>query len=193
MKTKEDARVIKTRQKLFNSFKELLAEKTFEEITINEICIRSDIRRATFYKHFTDKYDFLAGLTRHLRTNFEERFDTHKAIGKSDLSEYYLEYLRAIIDFLDSNEEIVKLIFDSDMTASLVYVIIEENYLRTKEKLDYDISHGLKLIASSDTVAIYLAGGIGNTLIKWLKNGKKTSRADLTNDIIALISAVFVK
>ena len=30
MKRKEDARVVRTRQKLFTSFKELLGEKTFE-------------------------------------------------------------------------------------------------------------------------------------------------------------------
>ena len=193
MLKKEDARVIKTRQKLFASFKQLLGEKTFEEITINEICLRANVRRATFYKHFSDKYDFLAGLTRYLRDNFEKRFDLQKAIEENGLSEYYLEYLRAIIDFLDANEEIVNLIFDSDMTASLVTVIVEENYLRTKEKLISDVKLGLKLIASPDTVAIYLAGGISNTLIKWLKNGKKISRADLTNEIISMISAVFVK
>jgi AcrR family transcriptional regulator len=193
MKRKEDARVVRTRQKLFTSFKELLGEKTFEEITINEICIRADIRRATFYKHFTDKYDFLAGLTRHLRYSFEEKFDTIHAIGERDLSVYYLEYLRAIIDFLDSNEDIVNLIFDSNMTSSLVSVIIDENYERTKEKLECDVKQGLKIIASPDTVAIYLAGGISHTLIKWLKSGKKTSRTELTNEIISIISAVFVK
>ena len=193
MKRKEDARVLRTRHKLFDSFKELLGEKTFEEITINEVCVRADIRRATFYKHFTDKYDFLAGLTRHLRYNFEEKFDTRQAIGETDLSAYYLEYLRAIIDFLDKNEEIVSFIFDSDMAASLVSVIIDENYERTREKLECDVNEGLKIIASPDTVAIYLAGGISHTLIKWLKTGKKTSRSELESEIIAIISAVFVK
>lgn len=193
MKQKEDARVIKTRQKLFTSFRELLSEKTFEDITINEICTRADVRRATFYKHFSDKYDFLAGLTRHLRNSFEEKFNTRQAIGENDLSVYYLEYLRAIIDFLDSNEEIVNLIFDSNMTASLVSVIVDENYVRTKEKLDCDVKRGLKLVASPDTIAIYLAGGISNTLIKWLRTGKKTSRSELTGEIISIISAVFVK
>lgn len=193
MKNKEDARVIRTKMKLFASFKELLSEKTFEEITINEICIRSDIRRATFYKHFSDKYDFLAGLTRHLRYNFEKKFNSEKVLGENNLLDYYLEYFKAIVDFLDKNEEIVNLIFDSNMTSSLVSVIVEENYKRTKEMLDLDTKHGLKLVASTDTVAIYLAGGISNALIKWLKTGKKTDRNTLVNEINAIISAVFVK
>ncbi|MBR5139853.1 MAG: TetR/AcrR family transcriptional regulator [Clostridia bacterium] len=193
MNKKEDARVIRTKAKLFSSFRQLLSEKTFEEITINEICIRSDIRRATFYKHFSDKYDFLAGLVGHLRHNFEERFDTDSAIGDNDLSAYYLEYLKAIISFLDANEEIVKLIFDSNIAPALVEVIIDENYKKTKEKLESDLKRGLKLIASADTVAIYLAGGIAHTLIKWLKAGKQTSPDSLGEEIIAIICSAFVK
>ena len=193
MKRKEDARVLKTNEKLFSSFTELLGEKTFEAITINEICLRADIRRATFYKHFTDKYDFLAGLTRRLRESFEARFHEENKLIDSYRSEYYLEYLRAVVDFLDKNEEIVKLIFDSDLTSSLVSVIVEENYVRTKEKLDEDIKKGLTLVASADTVAIYLAGGISNAIIKWLKTGKPIPREDFANELNALIFTVFVK
>ena len=193
MTHKEDARVIRTKSKLFSSFRELLSEKTFEEITINEICLRSDIRRATFYKHFSDKYDFLAGLTRHLRHSFEEKFNANKVLGENNLIDYYLEYLKAIVDFLLVNEEIVNLIFDSDMAASLVSVIVEENYKRTKEKLDADIERGLKLTASSDTVAIYLAGGISNALIKWLKTGKNIPKDQFVDEMKSLVSAVFVK
>ena len=193
MKRKEDARVLKTKEKLFTSFTELLGEKTFEEITINEICLRADIRRATFYKHFTDKYDFLAGLTRRLRESFEAKFHAENKVIDVYRSEYYLEYLRAVVDFLDKNEEIVKLILDSDLTSSLVSVIVEENYVRTKEKLDEDIKKGLTLVASADTVAIYLAGGISNAIIKWLKTGKTIPREDFVNELNALIFTVFVK
>lgn len=193
MKQKEDARVIRTKNKLFTSFKELLSEKTFEEITINEICLRSDIRRATFYKHFSDKYDFLAGLTRKLRSDFEVKFNGRKDLDGNDFTKYYLEYLKAIVDFLNSNEEIVNLIFDSNMTSSLVSVIVEENYKRTKEKLDADVKRGLRLVASTDTVAIYLAGGISNALMKWLKTGKTIPAGELACDINAIISSVFVK
>ncbi len=193
MKNKIDARVIRTKTRLFNAFKELLGEKTFEEITINEICLRADVRRATFYKHFSDKYDFLAGLTRSLRESFEDNFNTRKKIEDEKITDYYMQYLRAIVDFLDNNEEIVKLIFDSNMTSSLVSVIVEENYMRTKEKLDLDVKRGLKLVASPDTVAIYLAGGISNAIIKWLKTDKLPEREVFINELIFLVSSVFVK
>ena len=56
MAYKEDARVKKTKNKLLESFKKLLSEKSFENITIQEICELADVKRATFYKHFADKY-----------------------------------------------------------------------------------------------------------------------------------------
>lgn len=193
MSKKEDARVSRTRAKLFTSFTELLSQKTFEDITINEVCLRADIRRATFYKHFSDKYDFLAGLTRQLRQNFEERFQKEKTFTHRSPTDYYFEYIKALVEYLDRNNTIVKLIFDSNLTSTLVSVVVEENYIKTKERLDEDTEKGLKLIASTDTVAIYLAGGISNAVIKWLREGKKIERDELVSEINALVSAVFVK
>ena len=193
MNRKEDARVSRTRAKLFSSFTELLSEKTFEDITINEICVRADIRRATFYKHFSDKYDFLAGLTRQLRKNFEERFQKEKIFTNRPPTDFYFEYIKALVDYLDRNDTIVRLIFDSNMTSSLVSVVVEENYIKTKERLDEDFKKGLKLIASTDTVAIYLAGGISNAIIKWLREDKKMPKDELICEINALVSTVFVK
>ena len=193
MKRKEDARVSRTRAKLFSSFTELLSEKTFEDITINEICVRADIRRATFYKHFSDKYDFLAGLTRQLRKNFEERFQKEKIFTNRPPTDFYFEYTKALVEYLDRNDAIVNLIFCSNLTSSLVSVVVEENYIKTKERLDEDIKNGLRLIASPDTVAIYLAGGISNAVIKWLREDKKMPRDELVREINALVSSVFVK
>ena len=50
---KEDLRVKKTKRVLTEAFFKLLNEKPFEEITVNELCDRADVRRATFYKHYT--------------------------------------------------------------------------------------------------------------------------------------------
>ena len=46
---KEDLRVKKTKRALTLAFIELLKVKHFEDITINELCEKAEIRRATFY------------------------------------------------------------------------------------------------------------------------------------------------
>lgn len=55
----EDRRVKKTKKAIYQAFWELMKAKDFEEITINDISERADINRATFYKHYIDKYDLL--------------------------------------------------------------------------------------------------------------------------------------
>ena len=69
----KDLRFIRTNQMLCSSFTELLDRKKFEDITVNEICEKALIRRATFYTHFLDKYDFFAYFVRQNRDNFISR------------------------------------------------------------------------------------------------------------------------
>jgi AcrR family transcriptional regulator len=54
-----DPRTKRTRELLLKSFRELLAEKSFEAITVQDVTDRATVNRATFYSHFEDKYDLL--------------------------------------------------------------------------------------------------------------------------------------
>ncbi len=56
---KMDIRVVRTYNQLSDSLVALLTSKTFEELSVSEICDSADVHRATFYKHFKDKYEFL--------------------------------------------------------------------------------------------------------------------------------------
>lgn len=62
MKTmKNDRRSRRTRQLLGNALVELMLEKRFEDITVQDILDRADVGRSTFYAHYTDKEDLLIG------------------------------------------------------------------------------------------------------------------------------------
>ena len=56
---KDDPRSRRTRRLLQAAFNDLLAQKKFHEITVQDIATRADVNRATFYAHFVDKYDLL--------------------------------------------------------------------------------------------------------------------------------------
>src|ERR1700760_4042253 len=60
---KVDPRIRRTRQMLFQAFQDLLAEKTFDQISVQDIAERSTLNRATFYDHFTDKFALLEAMT----------------------------------------------------------------------------------------------------------------------------------
>jgi AcrR family transcriptional regulator len=55
-----DPRVKRTRKLLQQAFAELLSEREFHNITVNDITERAEVNRATFYLHFDDKYALLS-------------------------------------------------------------------------------------------------------------------------------------
>ncbi|WP_138751294.1 TetR/AcrR family transcriptional regulator [Paenibacillus sinopodophylli] len=54
-----DRRSRKNQTAIMNALIQLIGEKDFEKITINEIADRADVNRGTVYSHYTDKYDLL--------------------------------------------------------------------------------------------------------------------------------------
>jgi AcrR family transcriptional regulator len=94
---KLDPRIRRTRQMLFEAFQDLLSEKTFHLITVQDITERSTLNRATFYDHFTDKFALLEAMT-------GERFGTliaARMAGKEGTCEEALRQLiLAACDFL---------------------------------------------------------------------------------------------
>ena len=56
---KLDPRVKRTRNLFLGAFDSLLAEKGFESISVQDVTDKAEVNRATFYKHYVDKYDLL--------------------------------------------------------------------------------------------------------------------------------------
>lgn len=56
---KLDPRVRRTRNLILHSFSDLLGEKSFDSISVQDVTDKAQINRATFYKHFVDKYALL--------------------------------------------------------------------------------------------------------------------------------------
>ncbi len=56
---KTDRRVLRTRQALRTALMELVQEKNYESISVEEITARANLGRATFYLHYRDKEDLL--------------------------------------------------------------------------------------------------------------------------------------
>ncbi len=97
---KLDPRVKRTRNLIFRAFSELLAEKGFQAVTVRDIAERAEINRATFYAHFTDKYDlFQYTIRRAFREELEKR-----TLSACHYSEENLRALLATVcDFVASS------------------------------------------------------------------------------------------
>ena len=191
MNIREDARVKKTKEKLFSAFRSLLAEKQFEDITIQEVCAKAEVRRATFYKHFDDKNAFLAAMTASIIHRFDAWMSRSKLKGYP--IEYHIEYQRKLVRYLVENQDMVDLVLKSNMMPMMINIIVHENYKMLIGRLTHSIENGEKLIAPVASVATMLAGGIGNVIIRWFVDGKPTTEDELNSELECIVRAMFTK
>ena len=183
---KEDVRITKTKAALTKAFFDMLQDKSIQELTINELCEKANVRRATFYKHFSDKNDFILFLIKDVRA----KFDTE--IWKADLNsnvtkEYYVQYAEALIAYLIDREVAIKKIINSPVRSAFFDVFLHENYEDTKRRLEVSAESGITLISSPDVVASMIVGGIAHCIIKWLDADDSAPAEKLLADISAFL------
>jgi AcrR family transcriptional regulator len=78
-----DRRIQRTRGLLQEALVELILEKGYEAITIQDILDRANVGRSTFYEHFYDKDDLLLSGFEHLRDDFEQYLAGQAISGES--------------------------------------------------------------------------------------------------------------
>jgi AcrR family transcriptional regulator len=57
-----DPRIRRTRQSLQKALRSLLAKKSFDELSVQDIADEATVNRATFYDHYTDKFALLEAI-----------------------------------------------------------------------------------------------------------------------------------
>lgn len=71
--TTHDRRITKTRKAIYTAFLQLLNQKDYESITVQEIIDLADVGRSTFYSHYESKELLLDELCRYLFHHLFER------------------------------------------------------------------------------------------------------------------------
>jgi len=61
---REDRRISRTRQALRQAFMDLVREKGFAAVSIQDVAERANVNRGTFYIHYSDKYELLDTIIR---------------------------------------------------------------------------------------------------------------------------------
>jgi AcrR family transcriptional regulator len=95
--TKIDRRIIRSKLLLRNALRQLMSQKKFRYITVQEISDISTINRATFYKHYFDKHALLSDVFQEdFQRLLEERTKETKTVDK----EFLRHIIIAVSDFL---------------------------------------------------------------------------------------------
>lgn len=104
--TRSDLRTEKTYDALTAAFQELIREKPFEKITVTELCTRAKTRTATFYNHFSDKYDFFSFMITRLRQQYMADAEIHADPAHPE--EYYIQIVQLGFAFIEQHARMVE-------------------------------------------------------------------------------------
>ncbi len=173
-----DARVRYTRMIIEQSFLELLLDKPISKITVTELCEKSQINRATFYKHYLDVQDLLEKIEEDLfdkiRTSFKEE--------ELKLKEFLVRMMRYTRDnqarFLALGGDHG----DPNLMTKTFLVCYESAYPLVEQNMP-----GMK---ESERQMLYqfLSQGAGGILTWWIKNGMQEQPEDVAQFILDLCS-----
>jgi AcrR family transcriptional regulator len=188
MANKEDLRVTRTKKALSEAFISLLQKKPFDEITINELCDTAGVRRATFYKHYNDKNDFLGAYTRSLRDMFDK--EIWPTYTSKQAETYFVHYAKCAIEYINQNEDAVNNLLHSSAFASALSIVVAQNYEDTVVRLREGVAKGLKLPCSVDVTANMLAGGMFTTIFSWLSHEKQITADELSDQVGNFVASV---
>lgn len=181
MEKKTDLRIIKTYKALSDTFLTMLGEKKFEDITVNELCERAMVRRATFYKHFADKYEFLGFFIRQTQDEFVAALDSTQL--QEDYYSYYLYLFQKCINFLNLHQQLMERIMESNVFPTLLSIFSEEIYRHVLLKLKEDTAKGLYLPMSAEVLASFYTGGITQVLGFWFKKNPSMTEDELIAEV----------
>ncbi|PYS31403.1 MAG: hypothetical protein DMF75_14610, partial [Acidobacteria bacterium] len=78
-KKRSDRRTQRTRRRLSGALVELVKEKRFDDITVQNVIERAHVGRATFYSHFRDKEDLFEQQWEQFSERLAQQIDWDKA------------------------------------------------------------------------------------------------------------------
>ena len=158
--TSQDRRISKTRKAIYTAFLQLLNQKNFESITVQEIIDLADVGRSTFYSHYESKELLLDELCRYL---FHHLFEREENIT----TEAYLSHIFS--HFKKNQDHVTSLLFSKN-----------DYFLRQLQK---ELEHHVYPMVAEDLQVSYpkipasylqhfVVSHFIETLSWWLKKGK---------------------
>lgn len=178
MDKKTDRRVRRTRKRLNQAILDLVVEKEYDTITIQEIADRADLNRATFYLHYGSKEELLIA-------SLEERFD--QLVSQFDqlsAERPIWEDNQSIImtfEHVAANARLYKVLLSERGMGYLIHRIV--NYIADlSNKMMYDsMPDNASLTIPGDLISRHVAGSLFALLSWWITNDMPYSPAYMTD------------
>lgn len=186
---KSESKYFNTATKMDLALISLLKKKSFEYITVSEICEIAGVNRSTFYLHYETVGDLLEETTRYLLNDFLSYFSTDtKSISfnimNCELDELIFisdKYLTPYLAYIKDHKEVFATALSHNKTLGfeVVYHRMFENIFNPiLNRFDYPEK-------DRQYVMMYYLNGINAIITEWLKNDCNKSIKEIS-DIITI-------
>lgn len=161
MKT-PDRRVLRTKKLITDAFLNLLMEKKYNDITIQEITDTANVGRATFYLHYGSKEECLMQM-------LTLGFDSLVNEIEGTLNDADRDFISIVEQIFIHNANHRKLYLALWSDAQSVNILTDvQNYIRTKMLLNVPAPEGFNPVIHQ-AIATYLTGALLTMLMWWLQ------------------------
>jgi len=194
----QDRRIGKTRKAIFTALNELLGEKKFAKITVQDIIDRADIGRATFYAHFPSKDDVLIGYVESFFESFNkqinERINHINCIsrlnhdGTNDAG--MILPVAALFVHVQDNEKTISAMFKSEGGTALMDKFKKYWIEKCRPIIDAHIPASQKSKIPADILTNHVVNTIIGLITFWLQDGLKHTPEQMEQYFYELISPI---
>jgi len=172
---------VKSEQRIYAAFEELLRKKNFDAITIRDICNQSSTSRSGFYLHFEDKFDLVR--------KYQDNFIDHGMQIMQENSDLGLpEIFKNLLTYLNDQGEIIAILL-SNRGSIEIQSQIKDHFRKNAQKNifpKYNLKAGSKL--EEQYLTAMISGAFFGILDEWINSGKQESPEQLiqliSNEVI---------
>ena len=182
-----EPRVKRTRKLLQQAFLELFQEKGFTSISIQDITERATVNRATFYAHFTDKYDLLDSI---IREEFERTITSQLPSTPRRGVASLRALIRATFGFLDQFHHDCKPSdrqFDPLMERAIQQELAEI-LLGWLKQAPVGSAGSVGRRVPTETLSSVISWAIFGTAVQWSQSERTASREEMTNQVLLVLT-----
>lgn len=180
---KLDRRVQRTRQLLSQALIELILEKGYEAVRIQDIADRANLRAATLYLHYRNKEDLLLHT---LETMFDKLVEKLQALPQDDTAETIHQEIKAVFQHVQENKDLYQVIMGGQGSTEIRIRIRDYIAVQASQRIHRRLKqNGLSesiLPLSVDFVSKFVAGSLLALITQWLEDDAGYS-ADYLGDI----------
>jgi AcrR family transcriptional regulator len=179
-----DRRVKRSRKLLQEAFRELLGEKGFDAITVQDVAERAEVNRGTFYAHFPDKYALLEQV---IGESFREALLNRVPVGAPFTGENLELLAVAVLEFLGEFSSHCRP-SDRELAPLVETSMWRELHNRLLEWLEGTPGCSEEPAVAPETAATVMSWAIFGTGLDWSRGSRADTAEARARQILRLLT-----